>query len=190
VIRARAGLVRVRTALINTARGLTKCYGERLRGCNACNVNPEKSPGAESGTTGYTGTAAGSCRGAQRTDPRVQPTDRGTGAAQLSASGAAEAGEGGGHADRVDLPAGLGRPPIDSARAVIWAATWDCSPGRRNSGQKRTATVHQQRRRPVSTNAASAGSAPHPGTVWSRQRSAALGTQASRAGERTARSEP
>jgi transposase len=30
VIRARAGLVRSRTALINTARGLTKSYGERL----------------------------------------------------------------------------------------------------------------------------------------------------------------
>jgi transposase len=29
VIRARAGLVRARTALINTARGLTKSYGER-----------------------------------------------------------------------------------------------------------------------------------------------------------------
>ena len=34
VIRARAGLVRARTSLINTARGLTKSYGERLRGCN------------------------------------------------------------------------------------------------------------------------------------------------------------
>jgi transposase len=35
VIRARAGLVRARTALINTARGLAKSYGERLRSCNA-----------------------------------------------------------------------------------------------------------------------------------------------------------
>jgi transposase len=42
VIRARAGLVRSRTALINTARGLVKSYGERLRGCNPRNVNPEK----------------------------------------------------------------------------------------------------------------------------------------------------
>src|SRR5207245_5155232 len=32
VIRARAGLVRTRTALLNTARGLTKSYGDRLRG--------------------------------------------------------------------------------------------------------------------------------------------------------------
>src|SRR6202158_2919892 len=41
VIRARAGLVRARTSLVNTARGLTKSYGERLRGCNPRNMNPE-----------------------------------------------------------------------------------------------------------------------------------------------------
>jgi len=42
VIRARAGLVRARTALVNTARALAKSYGERLRGCNVRNLNPEK----------------------------------------------------------------------------------------------------------------------------------------------------
>src|SRR5271169_803139 len=41
VIRARAGLVRVRTSLINTARGLTKSYGERLRGCSPRDLNAE-----------------------------------------------------------------------------------------------------------------------------------------------------
>jgi RHS repeat-associated protein len=45
VIRARAGLVPARTVLINTARGVTKSYGERLRGCNPRNVNPEKGEG-------------------------------------------------------------------------------------------------------------------------------------------------
>src|SRR6202140_504205 len=45
VIRARAGLVRARTALVNTARGLTKSYGERLRSCNVRNMNPEKAEG-------------------------------------------------------------------------------------------------------------------------------------------------
>src|SRR5271167_511974 len=45
VIRARAGLVRARTALVNTARGLAKSYGERLRGCNPRNMNPEKAQG-------------------------------------------------------------------------------------------------------------------------------------------------
>lgn len=45
VIRARAGLVRSRTALINVARGLTKSYGGRLRSCNARNLNPQKAEG-------------------------------------------------------------------------------------------------------------------------------------------------
>ena len=45
VIRARAGLVRARTALVNTARGLAKSYGERLRGCNVRNMNSEKAEG-------------------------------------------------------------------------------------------------------------------------------------------------
>jgi len=34
MIRARASLVRVRTGLVNAARGLAKSYGERLLGCN------------------------------------------------------------------------------------------------------------------------------------------------------------
>jgi transposase len=41
-IRARASLVRARTSLINAARGVTKSYGERLRGCNPRNMNPVK----------------------------------------------------------------------------------------------------------------------------------------------------
>lgn len=45
VIRARAGLVRARTALVNTARGLAKSYGERLRGGNVRHLNPEKAEG-------------------------------------------------------------------------------------------------------------------------------------------------
>src|SRR5271154_1053762 len=45
LIRARAGLVRARTALVNTARGLAKSYGERLRGCSVRNMNPEKAQG-------------------------------------------------------------------------------------------------------------------------------------------------
>src|ERR1700685_362934 len=45
VIRARAGLVRSRTALINTARGLTKSYGERVRGCNPRNLDREVAQG-------------------------------------------------------------------------------------------------------------------------------------------------
>ena len=45
LIRARAGLVRARTALVNTVRSLAKSYGERLRGCNVRNMDPEKAEG-------------------------------------------------------------------------------------------------------------------------------------------------
>ncbi len=45
VIRARAGLVRARTALVNRVRSLAKSYGERLRSCNVRNMNPEKADG-------------------------------------------------------------------------------------------------------------------------------------------------
>src|SRR6202044_601168 len=41
VRRARAALVRTRTMLVNAARGLTKSYGERLRGCNARGMKPK-----------------------------------------------------------------------------------------------------------------------------------------------------
>jgi transposase len=41
VIRARAGLVSARTALVNTARGLVKSYGERLRKCGTQQVGRE-----------------------------------------------------------------------------------------------------------------------------------------------------
>jgi transposase len=41
VIRARAELVEARTALINSARGLVKPMGERLRKCDADQVGPE-----------------------------------------------------------------------------------------------------------------------------------------------------
>jgi transposase len=45
LIRGRAGLVRVRTALVNTVRSLAKSNGERLRSCNVRNMNPEKAEG-------------------------------------------------------------------------------------------------------------------------------------------------
>ena len=41
VIRARAGMVESRTALINAARGLSKSFGERLRKCDANQVGGE-----------------------------------------------------------------------------------------------------------------------------------------------------
>jgi transposase len=45
VIRARAGLVSTRTALVNAARGLTKSYGERLQKCGTQQMNRESAKG-------------------------------------------------------------------------------------------------------------------------------------------------
>ena len=45
VLRARAGLVSARTALVNTARGLTKSYGERLQKCGTQKMNREMAQG-------------------------------------------------------------------------------------------------------------------------------------------------
>src|SRR5213594_3953929 len=45
VIRARAGLVSARTALVNTARGLAKSYGQRLRKCGTQQVRRDLAMG-------------------------------------------------------------------------------------------------------------------------------------------------
>jgi transposase len=48
-IRARAGLVSARTALVNAARGLVKSYGERLRKCGTQQVSREITSGLSTG---------------------------------------------------------------------------------------------------------------------------------------------
>jgi transposase len=48
-IRARAGLVSARTALVNAARGLVKSYGERLRKCGTQQVRQEITNGLSTG---------------------------------------------------------------------------------------------------------------------------------------------
>jgi transposase len=48
-IRARAGLVSARTALVNAARGLVKSYGERLRKCGTQQVRRESTSGLSAG---------------------------------------------------------------------------------------------------------------------------------------------
>jgi transposase len=45
VIRARAELVKARTALVNSARGLVKSYGERLRQCGTRKVGQDLATG-------------------------------------------------------------------------------------------------------------------------------------------------
>src|SRR6478752_7020455 len=110
----------------------------------------------------------------------MQRRNRAIGAGKLFASSATEAGEGGGHIDRTDLPADAGRRASFSQEPgrgrLLGTAT-----GTEKLGPERAADAHQQGRRSLSANAAGAGSAPHSGAVWSRQRSAALGFEAGRA---------
>src|ERR1700675_2785060 len=110
----------------------------------------------------------------------MQRTDRAIGAGELSASGATEAGEGVGtlialtflltleDAHRFSQEPGRGLLPGAATRME-------------KLGPERAANAHQQGRRSVSANLAGAGSAPHPGAVWSRQRSSPLGFEAGRA---------
>jgi transposase len=73
VIRARAALVRTRTMLVNAARGLTKSYGERLRGCNARGMNPKAAQDLSPELKYALETDDARDRVGQRTDLRVRP---------------------------------------------------------------------------------------------------------------------
>ncbi len=167
MIRARAGLVRARTALVNTARGLAKSYGERLRGCNVRNMNPEKAEGLSPELQTRTGTSVERDRVAERTHCGIQRAHREFGAAELSAGGAAEADQGRGHADRADLLADAGRSASFSQEPRC-RMLFRIAAGTAELGAKRAADAHQQGRRSLLANAAGAGSATHSGAVRDR----------------------
>ena len=177
VIRARAGLVRARTALVNTARGLAKSYGERLRGCNVRNMSPEKAEGLS---------------------PELQRALQPLLAALESLS--ERIGE---YNERIEDLAEQSYPQVTLLKQIKGVGTLialtflltledphrfrksrdvgcylGLQPGRRNSGQERAADAHQQGRRSLSADAAGARGAAHSGTVWRGQRSAALGAEA------------
>ena len=165
VIRARAGVVRARAALVNTARGLAKSYGEAVARVQCAEYESRESGRLESGTAIRTAAVAGGNRIAERADPRVQRTDRKAGAIKLSPGGAAKADQGSGDADRADFPADLGRPASLSQkpRRGLLPGT---ATGPEELRPERAADAHQQRRRSVSANPAGARCAAYSGTVW------------------------
>jgi transposase len=109
VIRARAALVRTRTMLVNAARGLTKSYGERLRGCNARGMNPKAAQDLSPELKGALEPLDERDRVGQRTDLRVRSDARVHGAEQISRGRTAEADQGSGNANRPDVHADAGR---------------------------------------------------------------------------------
>ena len=76
VIRARAGLVRARTALVNTARGLAKSYGETTARLQRAQHESGESRRLESGTASRTGAVADGNRVAERAHRGVQRAHR------------------------------------------------------------------------------------------------------------------
>ena len=176
VIRARAALVRSRTALVNTARSLAKSYGQRLRGCNVRNMNPEKAEGlspelqrALEPLLACIESVSEQIREyneriealAQQSYPQVALLKQIKGVGTLIAHVLADAGR----------SASLRQ---ESRRGQL-SGTTARTP---EIGAERAAVAHQQRRRSLSAHAAGAGSAAYSGTIRGRLRSQALGTEA------------
>ena len=180
VIRARAGLVRARTALVNTARGLAKSYGERLRGCNVRNMNPEKAEGLspelqaalEPLLAGLESLSEQICeyneqieKLAQESYPQVALLKQIKGVGTLIA---------------LTFLLTLEDPHrFRKSRDV--GCYLGLQPGTKKLGAEPAPDAHQQGRRSLSADAAGARCAAHSGTVRGGLRPTALGPEAGRA---------
>ena len=166
VIRARAGLVRARTGLVNSARGLAKSYGERMRGCNVRNMNPEKAEGLSPELQAALEPLLNAIE--SLSERIVEYNERIENLAQQDyPGGAAETGEGRGHADRADVPADAGGSASfskESRRGLLSGI----AAGKKKLRAERTADAHQQGRRSLSAHFAGARSAAHLGTIRHR----------------------
>jgi transposase len=180
MIRARAGLVRARTALVNTARGLAKSYGERLRGCNVRNLNREKAEGLspelqaalepllnaiESLSERIVEYNEGIENLAQQSYPQVTLLKQVKGVGTLIALT---------FLLTLEDPHRFGKEPRCGRLSRAAAGT-------EKLRTQRTADAHQQGRRSLLANAAGTGSATHSGTVRGGLRSQALGAEVGRA---------
>ena len=176
MIWARAGLVRARTALVNTVRGLAKSYGERLRGCNVRNMNPEKAEGL---SPELQSALEPLLAGIEELSEQIREyNERIEKLAQESYPQVALLRQikGGRHIDRVDLPADTGRSaslPQEPRRGLLSGTAARTKKLR----TERTAVAHQQGRRSVSADVAGARSATHSRTVRGGLRSQALGPE-------------
>ena len=180
VIRARAGLVRARTSLINTARGLTKSYGERLRGCSPRKMNRELaeglSPELQSALQPLLDEIESLSERIREYNERAQ---------QIAQQSYPEVA-------RLEQVKGVGTLIALTYRADAGRSTAvSQEPGRgllsgittraQELGTERAAAAYQQGRRSLSKNDDGAKRASHSGAVWSRQRFATLGPEAGRA---------
>ena len=167
MIRARAGLVRARTGLVNTARGLAKSYGERLRGCNVRNMNPEKAEGLSPELQAALEPLLNAIE--SLSERIVEYNERIEKLAQQSYPQVAllKQIKGVGTLIALTLYADAGRSASLSQepRRGLLSGT---AAGTKKLGTERAADAHQQRRRSVSAHVAGARSAAHSGTVRHR----------------------
>jgi len=165
VIRARAELVSVRTALVNAARGLVKSYGERLPQWGTQQVSREL---ATALSTELRDVLEPLLNEIESLNERIKEYDeRMEKIAKEPVSVLAQAGEGCRNADCADVCADDRRstPVSEESRGRLFFGieTWPELRG------ERAAEENQQSRRPVSENDDGAGSALHSGAFWRRQ---------------------
>ncbi|WP_433963620.1 IS110 family transposase [Tunturiibacter gelidiferens] len=133
VIRARAALVRTRTMLVNAARGLTKSYGERLRGCSARGMKPKAaqdlSPELKSALEPMMREIESVSERICEYDHLLESMTRN----RYPKAGAAEADQGSGNANRPHLYADAGRSTPFSqepgCRLLRGSPTWEAQLG-------------------------------------------------------------
>ena len=179
-IRARAGLVRARTALVNTARGLAKSYGERLHGCNVRNMNPEKAEGLSPELQAALEPLLNAIE--SLSERIVEYNDRIENLAQQSYPQVALLKQIKGVGTLIALTFLLTlEDPHRFRKSRDVGCYLGLQPGRTKLWSERAAAAHQQRRRSVSAHATGAGSTTYSGTIRDRLRSQALGPEAGRA---------
>ena len=168
VIRARAALVSTRTALVNAARGLTKSYGERLKKCGTEQMNRDSSEGLSQELREALDPLLREIESLNERIAEYDQPDRTDRQGSSPRSGTAETSERCGDADRVDLRFNAGRstPISPQPRCGMLSGT---APRAQELRSERTATAHQQGRRPLSENADGARRALHSRAVWTGQ---------------------
>jgi transposase len=164
VIRARAALVRARTGLVNTARSLAKSYGERLRGCNLRNMNPEKAEGL---SPELQRALEPLLAGIEVLSEQIREyNERIEKLAQESYPQVALLKQIKGVGTLIALTFLLTLEDPHRFRKSRDVGCYLAAAGTPEIGTVRTADAHQQGRRSLSANAVGARSATHSGTVW------------------------
>jgi transposase len=166
-IRARAGPMSARTALVNAARGLVKSYGQRLRKCGMQQVRRETTSGL---SAGLREALEPLLREVESLNERIQEYDRRIEKmAQETYPETALLKQVNGVGDLIATAYVLTiedphRFRKQSRRGMFCGVAAEAE----ELGRERATDAHQQRRRRVSADAAGAGGALHFRTLWRR----------------------